>query len=154
MNAGEFARKLQKCNRNLRVWHPARRDVPSCVVLLVGNEYETMCGFDKNDVPEFTITEPITGRIVKSGWRRTLNILVAKKALDQRTVKRVFGYEITGRQKQVFVLQDDPIKAAEKQAKERGMREAEKKFGVADPNARKLEDLIQIAKMYKKQGRI
>jgi hypothetical protein len=155
MDSGTLGRKLKQCNKNLRIWHPHHDFIPSALLLLGFNcSYESVCGIDKNEVPEFTIIEPYSGRIIKAGWRRTLNILVKKNIVTQESVRRVFGVHITGQQKQTFKLLDDPIKTAEKAAKLRGMEESQRKYGVADPDYRRLDDLVDIAKMYKKEGRI
>lgn len=55
------------------------------------DEYVDICGVDKGDIPERVIYRN-DGTMAKSGWRRTLKILIDKHFVDRRKAEKVFGY--------------------------------------------------------------
>ena len=90
MLSGEFERKLRKLNPSLKIWCGDDYSKPAGLFYIRNNEYIEICGVDKNNVPEFTIWDN-KGHIVKSGWRRILEILIPRKLIDKHIAERVFN---------------------------------------------------------------
>lgn len=90
MLAGDFARKLRKLNSKLRIYCGDDKSKPAGLYYIHGGQYCEICGVDKNYVPEFIISDS-KGHIVKSGWRRVVNILVNKRLVDKRKAEKVFN---------------------------------------------------------------
>ena len=96
MLSGDFSYKLRKLNNNLRIFcgDDDRRSAGIFIVSRYG-EYTEICGADKNYVPEFTKYSD-DGRIVKSGWRRILKILIGKGLVNRFKAEKLFGTHLMG----------------------------------------------------------
>lgn len=113
MLSGEFQRKLRSCTTKLRIFCGDNPNRPAGIFKVnnVG-EYEEVCGIDKGFVPELT-TQREDGLILKSGWRRVMNILIKAKLVDQRTAQRVFNTRFDFRPRKVIIqYETDKIKRA------------------------------------------
>lgn len=99
MMPGTFERNLRTLNRKLRVYC-GDNDRFSAGIFMVSpsGEYMEICGADKNEVPEFTTYEEATGRIIKSGWRRVLKILIGKGLVRKTEAEKIFGCKLNVRQ--------------------------------------------------------
>lgn len=97
MLPGEFARKLTKLNKRLRVYCGDNdRFAAGIFVVSPTGEYTEICGADKNTVPEYTEYDE-TGRIRKSGWRRVLRILITKGLVKKQEAQKEFCTHLDGR---------------------------------------------------------
>jgi hypothetical protein len=69
------------------------------------DDYELLCGIDKNYVPEYPIVAE-DGRILKGGWRRALYILINEHLVDRKRAERVFSTHLpsTGREIKIPVV--------------------------------------------------
>lgn len=90
MLAGEFQRKIRQLNRNLRIWCGDTNHLPAGLFHVARGQYEQICGVDKNYVPEHTELAE-NGAIIRSGWRRTLRVLIKQRLINRRDAERVFG---------------------------------------------------------------
>ena len=90
MLAGDFARKLRKLNPNLRIFCSNDNSKPAGIFTVVRGEYKEICGIDKNYIPEH-ITYREDGRIIRSGWRRAIKILVKQGYIDRKEAEKVFN---------------------------------------------------------------
>jgi hypothetical protein len=89
MLAGTFAQKLRRLNPRLRI-AAGDRQHPAGLYMMVGGEEETICGLDYDDVPQRVVISAETGRIVKSGWQRVLQILINRKLATKDAVLKQF----------------------------------------------------------------
>lgn len=91
MLAGDFAKKLKKLNPRLRICSLDNSEYAAGLHYVDPYEgYISICGIDKNYVPERTEVDEV-GHILKSGWRRVVNILLARGLTTRERVKKVFG---------------------------------------------------------------
>jgi hypothetical protein len=97
MLSGDFERKLRILNRNLRIFcgNDDKRAAGIFIVSRSG-EYTEICGADKNYVPEFMEYSEDGHRIVRSGWRRILKILIGKGLVNRFKAEKVFGTHLMG----------------------------------------------------------
>ena len=91
MLPGEFIRKLQQCNRNLRIF-PSRNPEEQASGLYKDDcgLWTHLCGVDNFDVPENGVVDYV-GHIIKRGWRATLGILIGKRLVDRDVAGHIFG---------------------------------------------------------------
>jgi len=90
MLAGDFARKLKKLNKNLRIYCVSDDDWrPAGIFHVVKGEPVQICGIDKHIVPEYSVMHN-SGAHIKGGWRRALKILMKKGLIDRTKAERVF----------------------------------------------------------------
>ena len=90
MLAGDFFRKLKKLNKKLKVYCGNDDSKPAGLFMIHNREYTNICSIDKNFVPKYTIVDK-KNHILKGGWQRTLKILIAKKLVNKKKVKQLFG---------------------------------------------------------------
>jgi hypothetical protein len=91
MLSGDFAKKLKQLNPRLRICSLEGSDYAAGLHYVDPYEgYISICGIDKNYVPERTEVDEV-GHIIKSGWRRVVNILLARGLVTREKVKKVFG---------------------------------------------------------------
>jgi len=91
MLSGDFERKLRKVNPHIRIFCSDSDYTPAGIFTVLPNgEYQSICGVDKNMLPEHTIYNP-DGSILKSGYRRALKILINRGYIDRRKAERVFS---------------------------------------------------------------
>lgn len=91
MLAGDFAIRLRKVNPKLKVFAGSDDNKPAGVYYVTPQgQYEPICGVDKGWVHEFTKWDS-HGRIIHSGWRRVLNILVSLRLIDRIASRKQFG---------------------------------------------------------------
>lgn len=95
MLSGDFARKLRCLNPRLKVWCGDDNSKPAGLYYVVGDEYVSICGVDKNYIPEYTIWDN-KGHIIKSGWRRTISQLLQRHLVSKKDVMRVFNTRLNG----------------------------------------------------------
>lgn len=97
MLSGAFERKLRRLNHKLRIYCGDNdRFAAGIFVVSPSGEYTEICGADKNYVPEYVQYDE-TGRIRKSGWRRTLKILINKGLIKKEEAQREFSSHLDGR---------------------------------------------------------
>lgn len=119
MLAGEFERKLRKLNRNLRVYCSNDDSKAAGLFYNAYGEYIEICGVDKNYVGEQIIWDNM-GHIVRSGWRRVLNILISRKLVDKHQAEKVFDTSFSIRQLNSQQQLEDPILKMIRQATIKG----------------------------------
>jgi hypothetical protein len=112
-----------------------------------------ICSVDKNWLPEYIMQDPETGEILKGGWRRVLRVLADKKLIDRKQADRVFGKHIVWRTLGMADPIGTAIERARIEAAKRGLAESERIGGVADPDYRNFDDIVDIARMSKKYER-
>lgn len=78
-------------NPQLKIWCGNDDSKPAGLFHIKQGEYTEICGVDKGDIPERVIYN-LDGTIHKSGWRRTLNILIKRRMIDKKKAERVFNY--------------------------------------------------------------
>jgi hypothetical protein len=90
MFAGDFQKRLKKLNSKLRVCSLDNSNHAAGLYYIDPFEgYISICGVDKNYVPERAEVDEI-GHILKSGWRRVVNILLARGLTTREKVKKVW----------------------------------------------------------------
>lgn len=150
MLAGEFNRKLKKLNPRLDIYfgHDANR--PATVYYKVWEtdriDYVQVCACDKSYVPEFTKLDE-TNHIVKRGWRKVIEILIARKLVKRAAAERVFGASFAKAQTVEFNKVEDPIERAIKDAQSRGRGQVT--VDGKEGYHYRTDDLIDIARMVK-----
>lgn len=90
MLSGDFERKLRKLNNNIRIFCLDSNKAAGIFTVCRG-EYTEICGIDKNYIPERTIYDPETGRILKGGFRRALKVLIGKGYIDRKEAEKAFS---------------------------------------------------------------
>ncbi len=90
MLPGEFIRKLQKLNRKLKVCCTNDDTKPAGLYYVDKDGYIPICSVDKNEIPRWTIANE-KNKILKSGWQRTIRILVEKKFTTFKAAEKQFG---------------------------------------------------------------
>lgn len=113
MLSGDFARNLRILNRNLRVYCGNDDSKPAGLYQVIDGEYRSICGVDKNYLPEFTIWDK-KGHIIKSGWRRILDILILSKLVNRKQAMKVFRTYFEHPNTKC-VIEEDPIRKEIKQ---------------------------------------
>lgn len=97
MHPGDFARNLRILNRNLRIFCGNDDTKPASIYYVKNGEEETVCGIDKNYVPEWIIWNE-DGSIAKGGWRRALKILIDKKLINRSKAEKLFRADLSYKQ--------------------------------------------------------
>lgn len=97
MLSGQFARNLRKLNPKLRIFCGNDDSKPASIYYVRNGEEETVCGIDKNYVPEWIVWKE-DGSIAKGGWRRALKILVQKKLIDKKKAEKLFRTDLSYKQ--------------------------------------------------------
>lgn len=91
MLAGDFLRCLRRLNPKLRVCSLEGSNYAAGLYYIDPYEgYIAVCGVDKNYTPERCEVDEV-GHILKSGWRRVVNILLARGLTSKDKVIRVLG---------------------------------------------------------------
>lgn len=96
MLPGAFARKLRALNPHLKIWCKDDPRFSAGLFHVVHGDYTEICGVDKNEVPEHTVCAK-DGRIIKTGWRRVLRILIGKKLVRLQDAERMFDANLRKR---------------------------------------------------------
>lgn len=114
MLSGEFERKLRKVNGQLRIFCGDDNTKPAGIFRYkrsymddMAAAYDHICGVDKNEVPEYCFVAE-DGRILKSGWRRVLRILISQRLIRRRDAERVFGVSLEGPGKTIVIPRKGP----------------------------------------------
>lgn len=110
MFPGDFQAKLRKLNKNLFILCGNDDSKPAGLYLKFYDEPIHICGVDRNDIPEFTISDS-KGHIIKAGWRRTLNILISKRLIDKKEAQNLFRTELKRGVKHIEIEQDPTYRA-------------------------------------------
>lgn len=88
MLSGDFLKLLHRLNPKLRVCSKDNSNFAAGLYYINPYEgYVEVCGVDKNFVPERTEVDEV-GHILRSGWRRVINILLAKGLTTREKVKK------------------------------------------------------------------
>lgn len=90
MYASEFASNLKKLNKKLRIFAGSDNSKPAGLYYVVNGEYISICGVDKNEIPEYIIFDE-AGHILKSGWRRVLTLLIERGLIDRKKTVKLFN---------------------------------------------------------------
>lgn len=90
MLAGDFERKLQKLNKDLKIFCGNDDSKPAGIFHVIRGEYTQICGIDKNYLTEYPIYRE-DGAIIRSGWRRALKILLDKGLISRSKAERIFN---------------------------------------------------------------
>jgi hypothetical protein len=90
MIPGDFLRKLRTLNRNLRIYCGNDDSKPATLYHVYEGEFTSICSVDKNFIPRYAIADE-RNRILKSGWQRTLRVLIQKGFTTKREAEKVFG---------------------------------------------------------------
>jgi len=90
MLAGDFERKLQKLNKDLKIFCGNDDSKPAGIFHVVNGEYTEICGIDKGYVSEYSFVRS-DGIIIRSGWRRALKILLGKGLISRYKAERIFN---------------------------------------------------------------
>jgi len=86
---GDFERNLKILNKSLRIFAGSDNSKAAGLFTVIDGEYVQICGVDKNTVPEYPIYDKY-GHILKSGWKRVLNILIKMKYINKFKALSVF----------------------------------------------------------------
>lgn len=109
MLSGDFVRCLHKLNPKLKVCSLNNSSHAAGLYYIDPEEgYVAVCGVDKNYLPERTEVDQV-GHILKSGWRRVVNILLSRGLTTREKVKRVWPSFFEQHMPPVSFSNDDPI---------------------------------------------
>lgn len=97
--------------------------------MIVAGEVVDICGVDKYHVPENIIYDK-GGHIVKSGWRRPLLILLARRLINRKKTEQVFKTKFKHGEIVPIHKIDDPIFRAIRDAEERALYKHGKQKGL------------------------
>lgn len=89
MFASDFQAKLHKLNSKLKIYCGNDSSKPAGLYYVINGEYIEICGIDKNEIPQYPIYDD-QGHIIKSGWNRTLQILVKENLIDRKKAETLF----------------------------------------------------------------
>ncbi len=89
MLAGDFARKLKQLNNRLNIYCLDDDNKPAGLFYVKKGEYIPICSVDKNEIPKHAVANE-QNKILKSGWQRTLKILIMRKLVSKHEAERVF----------------------------------------------------------------
>jgi hypothetical protein len=90
MLIGTFHKYVQQCNPKLRFLSSSDESKPIGLYYIDDFKIEHVCGTDRFCTPEFIEFDSV-GHIVKSGWRRTIDILISKKYVSADKASAIFG---------------------------------------------------------------
>lgn len=157
MLSGDFARNLKKLNPNLRIYCGDDANRPATLYYSKYNmgfeqdpeDYIEICGVDKNYLPEDPITDG-RSHIVKGGWRRVLNFLIARKLVDKQKAEKLFQTGFDRAAMMPIDSDSDPILRAIKDAQNRGRGLMKIGDGEQATHYRR-DDMMDIGRMIHKQ---
>lgn len=109
MLSGDFQRKLQKLNKNLRIFSTDNKSRTANIYHVVRGEYQPICGVDKNYLGERTVKGE-RGVILHGGWRRALKILIGQGFIDRREAEKEFRATLPYKQEKKISVYDNPYK--------------------------------------------
>lgn len=139
MLASDFAAKLRRLNKNLRIYCGDNDSRLAGLYHVVNGEYKDIIGVDKNYLTEWPVQDE-QGRILKGGWRRVVRLLIEQGLVDRRQAERVFGTQIIGTRRPPTVsAYVDPIEKQIQEAYTRGYLKTGKP-------AMNKDDIMDIAK--------
>lgn len=110
MLAGTFQQKIRSLNKNLVFMAVENKDKPVALYYKENNDLRHICGTDRDDVPEFSLCDR-KGHILKSGWRRTVELLIGQGLVSRYRAQKLFGAVFDKRHGE-FVIDPDPIQKA------------------------------------------
>jgi hypothetical protein len=113
MLAGTFQQKVRRLNSSLRFIACANENRPIGLYRILDNDIEHLCGTDRNDVPEFSSYDG-KGHILKSGWRRTVEVLIGRGLVSKNKAEIEFGTTFNKKNTK-NVIEEDPIMRAIRQ---------------------------------------
>lgn len=145
MQCYDFERRVHRLNPNLHVWWGGDENRPGSLYMIVAGEVIDICGVDKYDTPENIIYDK-TGHIIKSGWRRPLLILLARRLINQKKTEVVFKTKFKRGEVVPVHKIDDPIFRAIRAAEERAMYKHGKNKGLLR------DDIMDLSKEIHKKG--
>lgn len=156
MLSGTFASKIRKLNQNLRIFcgdDPKRAATLYFSKFNMGweinpEDYVEICAVDKNYLPEDPVTDGKC-HLVKGGWRRVINMLIARKLVNKQKAERLFNTRFNRAAVTANDLVNDPVQSALRDAQERGRGPTEAD-GVRGTHYR-TDDMMDIAAMIRKQ---
>ena len=144
MLSGDFQKAVKKLNSKLQICSMDNSKNAAGIYYIDPFEgYMAICGVDKNYVPERTEVDEI-GHILKSGWRRVVNILLARQLTTREKVKEVWPSYFEQHVPAATFSNDDPI---QKQISKYETDE-ENKRGVRGLNA---DQMLEIAEEVRKK---
>jgi hypothetical protein len=109
MLSGDFQKAVKRLNPKLRICSLENSDHAAGLYYIDPFEgYIAVCGVDKNYLPERTEVDEV-GHILKSGWRRVVNILLARGFTTREKVKKVWPSFFESHIPPVSFCNDDPI---------------------------------------------
>jgi len=132
----DFATKICQLNRKLRIACGNNSSRPAGLYIIINGEEVNICGIDKNFIPEYIIYDKI-GHIVKSGWRRPIQILIGLKLVNKNKAESLFKTKFNKLNTQ-FIQEISYIQKALKDAEDRKI----------DGKFRK-DDIVDIGRMIK-----
>lgn len=143
-----FKQKLKKLNPRLRIFENCPATERPWGIYLVrkqGMEIKHICGINPIAGMVYEHTERRwDGYILRQGWRRVLNMLIANKLVDKKKAAYEFGTSFDGNRGNGFVVEKDPLTKAMDEAKARGLAKT------GDDKYVELDDLIDIHRMREK----
>jgi hypothetical protein len=118
MLRGEFYHKVKQLNKNLIIvcndFDTMANGRPAFAGLGYWDQKEgwmPVCAVDKKELPEYTEYDS-TAHIIKTGWRRPILALYAKRLATKEKIQEVFGRGFfEDRHKDTVPIAQDPIKA-------------------------------------------
>lgn len=141
MLASDFHLKLKKLNPKLKVFCGDDSQKPASIWYCKdGVEELTVCGIDKNQVPEF-IRFDNEGRIVKGGWRRAVQLIINKGLTSRKRAESIFHTHFNVAPQKVPVIQSKIDRAIADMESRKDYR------GVA-----RTDDVVSIGRMVQHQG--
>jgi len=109
MLSGDFQKAVRKLNPSLRICSLENSNHAAGLYYIDPYEgYIAVCGVDKNYLPERTEVDEV-GHILKSGWRRVVNILLARKLTTRERVKKIWPSFFEQHIPPVSFCNDDPV---------------------------------------------
>jgi hypothetical protein len=143
MLVGIFHSYLRILNPKIKIFAVADTTKPLGLYLVTDNFIEHICGSDRNEVPEFTYFDK-KGHIIKSGWRRIVEILIDRKLVNKSKAEILFSAVFDGRKREM-VIEESDIDRAMKQAF------TVLKSGNENHIESKHDDIMDIASMIRKE---
>jgi hypothetical protein len=154
MLASTFQKNLKKLNPSLKIYCGDNKHLPAGIYHIVAGEYEEICGVEKNEVPEYSEYNSF-GKMIKGGWRRVLQILIAKKLIDRRRSYAYFGHWDEHSKPSYTVEQTEVDKAiADMESRKRYTGKIESPLNpgqMVDNWVSRTDDVVDIGRMIRKQ---
>lgn len=140
MTLGKFDRKVRELSNNrIKVFYGYNDDKPASLYMIYADEEITICGIDKNEVPERTIYDE-QGHIVKGGWRRAIKILIGAKLVDKFKAQRIFKTSFDYKEINAMYAITNSISRALQEAENRKIN-----------GKYRVDDIMDISKMIRKE---